>query len=255
MEEYRRVRYKKSPLLEVIFQLRFPTILAINATAPVEFQEKIRNNYPYYKEETEQQNELIINSMGAPTAVKRNENKNYSFVSLDSKWKVNLTSSFIALSTTSYTQWEDFEVKAKDIVASFEAVYKPAFYTRVGLRYVDAITKSKWGLKDRKWNELLQPHVLGIMTDEIESGVNSYVSEAEYKVPGSDAFTKVHFELVHINNSSETSLLIDCDYFASKTTPKEQVQKIAGTLHTNSSNFIGKAITQLLSNAMEPEKI
>ena len=48
MEKCKRVRYKNSPLLEVIFQLRFPTILTINANPPVEFQEKIRNEFPYY---------------------------------------------------------------------------------------------------------------------------------------------------------------------------------------------------------------
>ncbi len=41
-----RCRYGKSPLGEVICQLRFPEILSISAKLPVEFQEEIRGEYP-----------------------------------------------------------------------------------------------------------------------------------------------------------------------------------------------------------------
>ena len=51
--ETKRVRYEKSPLVEVIFQLRFPTILSINAVQPVEFQELIRKEFPFYEEGVE----------------------------------------------------------------------------------------------------------------------------------------------------------------------------------------------------------
>ena len=37
----KRVKYQEAPLVEVICQLRFPTILSINANEPVEFQEAI----------------------------------------------------------------------------------------------------------------------------------------------------------------------------------------------------------------------
>ena len=53
----KRAKYKNCPLVEVIFQLRFPTILSINTKQPAEFQEKIRIDYPYYDEGIEEQNE------------------------------------------------------------------------------------------------------------------------------------------------------------------------------------------------------
>ena len=49
-----------------------------------------------------------------------------------------------------YTQWEDFTRHIEFVVPLFEEEYRPAFYTRVGLRYVDAITRGNLGLKDRK---------------------------------------------------------------------------------------------------------
>ncbi len=255
MQEYKRVKYNKSPLIEVIFQLRFPTILSINSKQPANFQEKIREHYPLYQEKIEQQNELVFSPNGTPSQIRQSQNKKYNFISADQLYKVSLTSSSISISTMSYTQWEDFSEHIQFIVPIFEKEYSPAFYTRVGLRYVDAITRGSLSLENKKWNELIHPHVLGIVTPEIEDGVQSFLSEAEYKNTDGKSFTKTHFELVHINDNPELSLLIDCDYFTSEMTNREELMSIANILHMNSSNFIGKAITEELSNAMEPVEI
>ena len=138
----KRAKYKNCPLVEVIFQLRFPTILSINTKQPAEFQEKIRRDYPYYDEGIEEQNELLLNANGKAAQVKTNQNKNYSFISIDETYKVNLTSTFIAISTRKYTQWEEFSVKVEQVVKAFQEVYEVPFYTRIGLRYIDVIQRS-----------------------------------------------------------------------------------------------------------------
>lgn len=104
MSKLKRVKYNNTPLIEVIFQLQFPTILSINSSQPVGFQDRIREQYPFYEEGIEQQNELLIAPNGDPTQVKRSQTKNYCFISTDHTYKINLTSSFIAISTVSYTQ-------------------------------------------------------------------------------------------------------------------------------------------------------
>ena len=253
MTNYKRVKYRKSPLLEVIFQLQFPTILAINSNQPVGFQEKIRNRYPFYQEILEQQNELLITSDGHSTAI--NQTKNYCFISKDHTYKINLTSSFIAISSVGYTQWEDFIEHIKYVVPLFEEEYMPTFYTRVGLRYIDAITRSKLGLSGQKWSDLIQPQILGIITPEIEDGIQSFVSSAEYKNSDGCSLTRTHIELVHVDNDPELSLLMDCDYFTNIIIEKDAMLNIANRLHQYSSNFINNAITDILNEAMEPMPI
>lgn len=44
MCEIKRVRYEKCPLIEVTYQLNFPTILSIEAEMPVRFQNAIRKD-------------------------------------------------------------------------------------------------------------------------------------------------------------------------------------------------------------------
>lgn len=251
-----RVRYNKSPLVEVVFQLRFPTILSINASQPVDFQEKIRKDYPYFEEILEEQNELNIQPAEMKAHLRRIAGiKNYAFVSTDRTFKINLTASFIAFSTMAYTQWEDFSAEIKKLLALFEETYHPAFYTRIGLRYVDIITKSRWELEDRAWHELIKPHVLGVVTPDREEGTSSFISESEYAEVGSEYIQKSHIEFVHVNDSKEISLLIDCDYFTNRETMLSETWVKAECLHKNSNSFIANAITEILNDAMEPETI
>ena len=197
---------------------------------------------------------MLLNANGKAAQVKTNQNKNYSFISIDETYKVNLTSTFIAISTRKYTQWEEFSVKVEQVVKAFQEVYEVPFYTRIGLRYIDVIQRSVLNLTSEKWSDLIKPHVLGIVT-QFEDGMNSYVSQAEFKDPTDDICTKTHFELVNVNNSNENSLLIDCDYFKTEMVNIESMMDVATVLHNHSSNFLMTAITDKLNDAMEPEEL
>ncbi|HQU44113.1 MAG TPA: TIGR04255 family protein, partial [Pirellulales bacterium] len=50
LPEFPRVIYGKNPLEVVICQLRFPPILRIGAELPAEFQERIRKDYPEFRD-------------------------------------------------------------------------------------------------------------------------------------------------------------------------------------------------------------
>lgn len=55
MCQIERVRYSKCPLVEVAYQLNFPTILSIEAEMPAKFQNEIRKTFPQYQIQTEQE--------------------------------------------------------------------------------------------------------------------------------------------------------------------------------------------------------
>src|SRR4051812_11265118 len=48
-----RVVYRMAPLIQVICQLRFPTLLAIESKPPVDFQEMIRDHFPLLQRNVE----------------------------------------------------------------------------------------------------------------------------------------------------------------------------------------------------------
>ena len=163
---YDRYQYAKSPLVEVICQLRFPTILSIGSQEPAAFQEAIRREFPRYAVRQEQPAPRVVGAGGpAPKLEAQPPVTNYNFVSADGLWKLNLTKDFIALSTLGYHCWEDFAQRLDKPLASFIQLYQPAFFERIGLRYVNAVSRKALGLEDVPWVSLIQPAFLGVLAE------------------------------------------------------------------------------------------
>ena len=49
-------------------------------------------------------------------------------------------------------------------LAKFIKIYRPAYFERVGLRYVNFISRDKLGLKNVMWKDLIAPAYIGPMT-------------------------------------------------------------------------------------------
>ena len=79
----RRYAYGKSQLIEVICQLRFPTILSIDTREPADFQETVRAAFPRYQCQVEK----LPGVNGAPARTVNN----HTFISEDGGYKLSLT--------------------------------------------------------------------------------------------------------------------------------------------------------------------
>ena len=245
-----RVKYNKNPLAEVVFQLRYPTILSINAKEPFEFQERIKNVFPYYQK-------LINKTEVDVNGIKQHigEEINYEFVSTDKGTKINLTSSFIAVSTVKYERWEFFRSIIKDVKIAFEEVYRPAFYIRLGLRYKDVIDRQVLGLADKGWTELICPHILGTINETNQNTLKQWVVNCEFFDPASQIQTRQVFQLLQKIGTSNIVMAFDCDYFIIANVSQDSVFNLSDQLHEKSSTFMRNAITQTLHEAMEPETL
>ena len=139
-----RTHYQNAPVHEVICQLRFPTILSINTTEPADFQEEIRADFPQYARRQEVAAPRV-SGLGGPNPKLEQQPpiSNYNFLSADGRWKINLTKDFIALSTLSYPGWEEFARHLDKPLAAFIRLYQPAYFQRVGLRYMNISRPSR----------------------------------------------------------------------------------------------------------------
>lgn len=260
--ETRRVIYKRNPLDNVICQLRFPPILKIDAELPAQFQELIRQDFPTFNEKVD----LVLPEEPPPATLPSPEMlrqllqprsmKNYSFVSEDDNWTINLTRTFLAISTNHYKRWEEFKSKLEGPRNSLEKIYEPSYFTRIGLRYIDVIKRSTLGLANTDWNELLNPAILGILSDrDIMGDAISHDCTNEIKLEEYDAIVRVHTQLVKEDGGREFFFLIDSDFFKPTKTMISEAIGVLNFLNSRASRLIQWCITEKLQSAMEPEAV
>ena len=246
-----KIQYEKSQIVEVICQLRFPTILSIGSRDPVDFQELVRQNLPRYVQKTEKQGEQSV--------------KTHSFLSAGGEYKLSLTTAFIALSTRRYTNWRDFAGCLDEPLGHFISVYRPAYFERIGLRYINGISRENLGLEDVRWSELVAPQYLGVLalSDTDEKQVSKASADTEMKL-GDRCFLRVHAgpgllkrtvsgpEGVREIQEKTPRFIFDQDIYASGNIPLHSAAEVLDTLHAHADRIFAGAITDKLHDAMEP---
>ena len=252
-----RYLYRRPQLMEVICQLRFPTILSIGARDPVDFQEAIRQDFPQYKRLQEQPQPKLTGAPGSFRVEEGERITNYQFLSADGKWKVNLTNNFIALATPAYTKWEDFAAKLDLILAQFIPIYRPSYFERVGLRFINAFSRKALDLEGVPFRELFQPGYLGLLGEEDvrEEGFARAGQDVELSISGG-CRVKLHAGpgMVQRGNvkDGEVRFILDNDVFMNGKLPVAQCAPALQTVHIQADRLFAGAITQRLHEAMEP---
>lgn len=255
-----RCHYHKNTLGEVICQLRFPQILSIESNAPAQFQDAIRDIFPLYSCRKENPAPKLVGTPGQMQIQPQQPSNNHQFVSEDGAWRVNLTSTFISLSCNKYTCWEDFAKMLDKPLAAFIQIYRPAFFDRVGLRYLNFVSRKKLELEHVPFRELFQPQYVGLLADEqiSEQSATRSTVDAEVAIRGG-CRVKIHagpgFVKVQGQDSKEVHFIFDQDLFLPG---KVAVNLSAGalqTLHSQAYAIFRGAITDTLHEAMEPNMI
>ena len=253
---YERFHYVRSPLVEVICQLRFPTILSIGANEPAAFQEAIRKDFPKYMTRQEQLPPKVVKKGNATALEPQKPITNYHFVSEDGRWKLNLTQNFIALSTLSYQRWEDFAARLDQPLAQFIQIYQPAFFERLGLRYVNAISRQRLGLEDQLWDDLIRDHYVGILgqPDVEETEITKCSLDVETPLVGGYRM-KVHAGPGLIGGGKtdkEVKFILDSDFSAAGQLTADSVPAKLEDMHRFALCLFRGAITDELHQAMGP---
>ncbi len=255
-----RCVYRKPQLIEVLCQLRFPAILKIENQSPYEFQELIRGEYPNYSVREER----IPPKPGSNPNTPPTTLKNHQFISLDGGWKVNLTQDFISLSSRRYTRWEEFAKRLDRVLAHLISTYHPACFTRIGLRYINAINKKQLDLEDTPWRELLAPAYLGLMAEEDvpENAFTKQEQTTNLMLPGgcrsnikcgNGTLRKVHNQTRAV--VEEPVFMLDIDVFMDGNNELSHVAPALNVVHGNADSLFRAAITDTLHDAMDPMQV
>ena len=253
---YERYQYARPPLVEVICQLRFPTILAIGAQEPAAFQEAVRRDFPQYAARQEQLPPKVVRKGNAAALEPQKPITNYTFVSQDGRWKLNLTQNFIALSTVGYQRWEDFATRLDQPLAQFIQIYQPAYFERIGLRYVNAVSRQRLGLEGQLWDDLIQSQYIGILgePDVEESEIAKCSLEVDTPLVGGYRMKlRTGPGLVGGGKTDkEVKFVLDGDFSTGGKLTADAVPEKLEQMHRYAVCFFQGAITKELHEAMGP---
>ena len=254
-EKKREFMYRKNCLAEVICQLRFPTILSIETEQPSEFQEAIRAEYPRY----------LVNTERIPSPQGITEVKNHAFISADGRYKINISQNFISISTMTYTDWKSFAERLDEPLGHFISIYKPAFFERVGIRYMNAVSRKKLGCEELFWRDLIAEPYLGplALSATEESKVRKCGVDFEINLENG-AIARLHAGpgllrraiikdgKAQMIQENESKFLLDIDVFVATQTPLQKTVDVLNSIHLHANEIFGNAITDTLHDAMEP---
>ena len=255
-----RCLYRENQLADVICQLRFPEILSISAELPAKFQEAIREEFPLFSQRSDVPAPKIVGTPGNMKLEAGKPTVNYLFASADNVWRVNLTGKFISLSCNRYPGWEEFARKLDKPLAAFIQIYKPAFFERVGLRYLNFISRYDLGLEGVPFRELIQPCYLGLLAEEdvAETGVQRNTVDCDIAIRGG-CRAKIHAGpgMVQRGNQRDQELkfIFDLDLYMTGQLPVNLSAGALQTLHAQGFPIFRGAITEKLHEALDPRSI
>ena len=149
------VPLKNPPLLRVIAQVRFPTLLAVRSADRVSgFQDAVRDRYPYLERE-----DIAMLSVG-PISVPDASHEavvHWRFWDAQRKWRTTLNQDFLAIETTAYESRADFMANLGEVLRAFQTIFQPNSATRLGMRYIDQIKPPSV----ERITDLLIPEIVG----------------------------------------------------------------------------------------------
>jgi uncharacterized protein (TIGR04255 family) len=250
-----RVIYRRNPLQEVVCQIRFPRLLEIETEVPAGFQSAILDDYPA----------LSVNNLfqvtvdpTAQSGARWEASKVFDFASADEKWKAVLHAEYVALVTIDYLHWEDFRKRLRKLLDTLRDCYKPAFFTRIGLRYKDSISRPKLNLGGVPWHELIGPQLVGILGKGAfqENEVTAYRGSFAYPI-GENAKAQTNFGLVEGKDGGEAEFLIDTDFFSESKTEAttDGAIGILEGFRPHPFDLFRWCVTDRLHAAMEPTPV
>lgn len=250
-----RVLYAKNPLKQVICQLTFPAILRLDSESPFNFQEAIIRPFPNLSEEHGTDIKFmmpVVPAEGSPPNLKFQGKKVYKFTSDDGKWYVTLTRDSLALSTTEYRSWVDFQERFDESINALCDLYNLTHFTRLGLRYINVIDREELGLEGVPWWDLLSSPIAGELGDvNVRKMITGCANQVTLIMEDGTNILLNH-GLAMGSPAGKVAYLIDSDFSTTEKTEVANVRKRLKEFNNNSGRLFRWCISQSLHDALEP---
>ena len=198
-----------SPLVEVVCQVRFPPVLRLAETPPVDFQDKVKARFPLY--------EVQRGAWVEPQTIKSGDSvklgpPTHQFITADKTCTAALSTDFYALTTAAYKDWPQFQEDLKLVARAASDVVDIPYATRVGVRYVNLIgTRFTESGNLEGLYELLRPELTAML--RTVAFLSPTVSVGQIVVPDGEGAMALRYGLVTAETGAEPGFQLDFDYY------------------------------------------
>jgi uncharacterized protein (TIGR04255 family) len=155
-EPFNEVPLPRAPLAQTLAQIQFPaqSVLTVNDDVANGLALRLRQNYPVLN--VARQVSLILTPEGAQTTTEGA--KVWRLSSADESWQLSFTSNFLTLSTSRYTNRDDFCTRLGAAWTTFAEVVDHPAIQRIGFRYINRVDNRDFLENLAK---MVRPEVLG----------------------------------------------------------------------------------------------
>lgn len=242
--KFEEVPLPNAPLVRVIAQVRFPTIVSIeDAKFIASFQESLRHEYPILKTEKS----LIIDLLNVEN---KRETNIWRFFDKEEKWRMTLSPEFLALESFDYKNRDDFFGRFETALNFLDQHIKPDSCERIGVRYIDQVK----GTQFKEIGKLVRPEVLDIYASDFAKYIDSSLRQtsctfqsnvkltARYGVLGQNQT----YDPGSVAPIAEPSWVLDLDVYSEerKEFKKDSISAKAKDLSKYAYNFFRWTVTK-----------
>lgn len=216
--------YPKSPLTEVVFEIRFPGEPAVECHRD-ELFEVIRSTFPRVR-------------VPQPSAEDNFKFRTYQFVSQDNAFTVMAGLNSLSYSSKRYTGFSEFKAQLSPVFDYFVERFKLKVLRRVGFRYINAIPFTRENdaiplARYLKSRIVLSPD----LTDRIGLCSLGLVQDL------GDGQILTRIDTARQQNGEDEALILDFDYFRTKELVASNISDYLDDSHAHAKGFFENIIT------------
>ncbi len=126
-----RELFARNFVRQVVAELRFPALLDLEAEVPKALRQEVRREYPISEAVT-------MVTLNPGTVAPRSEPQ-YTFKTRDKTWTFGVRPSALTLESVRYVRFAEFAERITTLIGTASKHMDLVFFTRVGLRYVNAL--------------------------------------------------------------------------------------------------------------------
>lgn len=193
--------FDKNYLDSAVVELRYPTLLRLSESPPVEISEALRSKFPHY-----QTNKRFQMTPKGTTG----EQSVYQFATRSQDKGLEITSSTISLQSRNYESFDDLMEYLRFVLEECVPLLDTNFFTRIGLRFINKVAGVSFDGSDiTEWinSDLTKP--IGVKGIGSIAHVHSQVTGP----CGPESFYLFQFGLSPTVASENRVFVLDWDYY------------------------------------------